>query len=145
MREQAKREIDEEGQAQPRKIVNVSSTSGLYGNVGQVNYAAGKAGIIGLTKTIAKEWGRYNIYANAVAFGWIETRLTADKAAGQTIEVEGQEVALGIPQTGLEARKKIIPLGRPGTPDEAAGPILFLCSPLSDYVTGHVLLVTGGR
>lgn len=145
MREQAKREIKEEGQARPRKIVNVSSTSGIYGNVGQVNYAAGKAGIVGLTKTIAKEWGRYNIYANAVAFGWIETRLTADKAAGQTIEVEGQEIALGIPQTGLEARKKIIPLGRPGTPAEAAGPILFLCSPLSDYVTGHVLMVTGGR
>jgi 3-oxoacyl-[acyl-carrier protein] reductase len=129
MREQAKREIKEEGRARPRKIVNVSSTSGMYGNVGQVNYAAGKAGIVGLTKTIAKEWGRYNIYANAVAFGWIETRLTADKAAGQTIEVEGQEIALGIPQTGLEARKKIIPLGRPGTRPKPPVPFCFSALP----------------
>ncbi len=145
MREQAKQELARDGQARPRKIVNVSSTSGLYGNVGQVNYAAGKAGIIGLTKTIAREWGRYNIYANAVAFGWIETRLTADKAAGQAIQIAGEKIALGIPQTGLEERKKIIPLGRPGTVEEAAGPILFLCSPLADYITGHVLMVTGGR
>lgn len=145
MREQAKQELAREGQAQPRKIVNVSSTSGVNGLVGQANYAAGKAGIIGLTKTIAKEWGRFNIYANVVAFGWIETRLTADKAAGETIKVGDEEVTLGIPQTGLEERKKIIPLGRPGTVEEAAGPILFLCSPLADYVNGHVLMVTGGR
>ena len=145
MRERAKTEMEQYGQAQVRKIVNVSSTSGTDGNVGQANYAAGKAGIIGLTKTIAKEWGRFNIYANAVAFGWIETRLTAAKTEGETIEVAGQQVALGIPQVGLDARKKIIPLGRPGTPEEAAGPILFLCSPLSNYVTGHVLMVTGGR
>ena len=145
MREQAKTEMAQHGQAQPRKIVNVSSTSGTYGNVGQINYAAGKAGIIGMTKTIAKEWGRFNIYANAVAFGWIETRLTADKAQGETIEVAGEEIALGIPQLGLDARKQIIALGRPGTPVEAAGPILFLCSPLSDYVTGEVVMVTGGR
>jgi 3-oxoacyl-[acyl-carrier protein] reductase len=145
MREQAKQEIERDGWAQPRKIVNVSSTSGTYGNAGQANYAAGKSGIIGLTKTIAKEWGRFNIYANAVAFGWIETRLTADKAQGITIEVAGEEVALGIPGGGLEVRKQLIALGRPGTPEEAAGSILFLCSALSDYVTGHVLMVTGGR
>ncbi len=145
MRDQAKAEIAQHGLAKVRKIVNISSTSGIYGNVGQANYAAGKSGAIGLTKTIAKEWGRFNIYANAVAYGWIETRLTADKAQGETIEVEGQQVALGIPQVGLDARKKIIPLGRAGTPEEAAGPVLFLCSPLSDYVTGHVLMVTGGR
>ena len=145
MREQAKREMAEAGRANPRKIVNVSSTSGTVGLVGQANYAAGKAGIIGLTKTIAKEWGRFNIYANVVAFGWIETRLTADKAEGEAIKVGDKDVALGIPQTGLEERKKIIPLGRPGTVEEAAGPILFLCSPLSDYVNGHVLMVTGGR
>lgn len=145
MRERAKREMAQQGRANPRKIVNVSSTSGIYGLVGQANYAAGKAGIIGLTKTIAKEWGLFNIYANVVAFGWIETRLTADKAEGETIKVGDQDVALGIPQTGLEERRKIIPLGRPGTVEEAAGPILFLCSPLSDYVNGHVLMVTGGR
>jgi 3-oxoacyl-[acyl-carrier protein] reductase len=145
MREQAKAEIAENGAAQARKIVNVSSIAATYGNVGQVNYAAGKGGVMGMTKVIAREWGRFNIYANAVAFGWIETRLTADKSEGETIEVEGQEVALGIPRQGLEARKNLIALGRPGTPEEAAGPILFLCSPLSDYVTGHVLMVTGGR
>ncbi len=145
MRDQAKAEMAKNGVAQARKIVNISSTSGIYGNVGQANYAAGKSGIIGLTKTIAKEWGRFNIYANAVAYGWIETRLTADKAAGETIEVDGQQVALGIPQMSVEARKAIIPLGRAGSADEAAGPVLFLCSPLSDYVTGHVLMVTGGR
>jgi 3-oxoacyl-[acyl-carrier protein] reductase len=145
MREQAKQELERDGRARPRKIVNVSSTSGVNGLVGQANYAAGKAGIIGLTKTIAKEWGRFNIYANVVAFGWIETRLTADKADGEMIKVGDKDVSLGIPQTGLEERKKIIPLGRPGTVEEAAGPILFLCSPLSDYVNGHVLMVTGGR
>ena len=145
MREQAKIEMERDGQAKARKIVSISSTSGTYGNVGQANYAAGKSGVIGLTKTIAKEWGRYNICANAVAFGWIDTRLTADKALGETIEVDGEKVALGIPQVGLESRKQIIALGRSGTAEEAAGPVLFLCSPLSDYVTGHVLMVTGGR
>lgn len=145
MRERAKAEIEQRGQAEARKIVNVSSIAATYGNVGQVNYAAGKAGVIGMTRVIAREWGRFNICANVVAFGWIETRLTADKAQGETIEVAGQKVELGIPQTGLEARKQVIALGRPGTPEEAAGAILFLCSPLANYVTGHVLEVNGGR
>jgi 3-oxoacyl-[acyl-carrier protein] reductase len=145
MREQAKAEINQIGQAQPRKIVNISSISATYGNVGQANYAAAKSGVIGLTKVIAREWGRFNIQANAVSFGWIETRLTADKARGEAIEVAGEKVALGIPQTGLETRKQLIALGRPGTPEEAAGPILFLCSPLSNYITGHLLKVDGGR
>ncbi|MEM7346733.1 MAG: SDR family oxidoreductase [Chloroflexota bacterium] len=145
MRDQAKQEIAENGAAQARKIVNISSTSGTYGNVGQINYAAGKSGILGMTKTIAKEWGGFNIYANAVAYGWIETRLTADKADGETIQVGDKSVALGIPQIGLEARKQIIPLRRAGTAEDAAGPVLFLCSSLSDYVTGHTLMVTGGR
>ncbi|MFQ5614434.1 MAG: SDR family NAD(P)-dependent oxidoreductase [Anaerolineae bacterium] len=145
MRERAKEEIVRDGWAQPRKIVNVSSISGTHGNAGQANYAAGKSGVLGLTKTIAKEWGRFNICANAVAYGWIETRLTDDKAKGETIEVGGEKVALGIPQAGLDIRRQLIPLGRPGTPEDAAGPILFLCSPLADYVTGHVLMVTGGR
>jgi 3-oxoacyl-[acyl-carrier protein] reductase len=145
MREQAKAEIAAAGQAQPRKIVNISSISAFYGNVGQANYAAAKAGVVGLTRVIAREWGRFNIQANAVSFGWIETRLTADKAQGEAIEVAGEKVALGIPQSGLEARKQLIALGRPGTPEEAAGPILFLCSPLANYVTGHLLKVDGGR
>lgn len=145
MRERAKQEMEQEGQAQARKIVNVSSISGTYGNVGQINYAAAKSGVIGMTKVIAREWGRFNIYANAVAFGWIETRLTADKSEGESIQVDGEEVALGIPRAGLEARKNLIALGRPGTADEAAGPILFLCSSLSDYITGELIMVTGGR
>lgn len=145
MREQAKAEMAASGQAQARKIVNISSISAFYGNVGQANYAAAKAGVVGLTRVIAREWGRFNIQANAVSFGWIETRLTADKARGEAIEVAGEKVELGIPQTGLEARKQMIALGRPGSPEEAAGPILFLCSPLSNYVTGHLLKVDGGR
>lgn len=145
MRQQAKSEIAATGQAQPRKIVNISSISAFYGNIGQANYAAAKAGVIGLTRVIAREGGRFNIQANAVSFGWIETRLTADKAQGEAIEVAGEKVALGIPQSGLEARKQLIALGRPGTPEEAAGPILFLCSPLANYVTGHLLKVDGGR
>lgn len=145
MRERAKAEINDTGQAQPRKIVSVSSISASYGNIGQANYAAAKAGVVGLTRVTAREWGRFNIQANAVSFGWIETRLTADKTQGETIQVAGEEVPLGIPQAGLEARKQLIALGRPGTPEEAAGPILFLCSPLANYVTGHVLQVDGGR
>ncbi|MFN8459343.1 MAG: SDR family oxidoreductase [Anaerolineae bacterium] len=145
MRERAKAEISQIGQAQARKIVNISSISAAYGNVGQANYAAAKAGVIGLTRVIAREWGRFNIQANAVSFGWIETRLTADKSLGEAIDLGKEKIALGIPQTGLEARKQMIALSRPGTPEEAAGPILFLCSSLANYITGHVLKVDGGR
>lgn len=145
MRERAKAEITASGQAQARKIINISSIAALYGNVGQANYAAAKAGVVGLTRVIAREWGRFNIQANAVSFGWIETRLTGDKARGEAIEISGEKIDLGIPQAGLEARQQMIALGRPGSPTEAAGPILFLCSPLSNYVTGHLLKVDGGR
>lgn len=147
MRKQAKQEMAEGKQAQARKIINVSSTSGVYGNVGQINYGAGKAGVVGMTKTVAKEWGRFNIYVNAVAYGWIDTRLTGDKSLGETINVAEQTVALGIPRVGANeeaARRQRVPLGRPGTPDEAAGPVLFLASPLSNYVSGEVIMVTGG-
>ncbi len=147
MRQQAKQEMAQRKQAQARKIINVSSTSGVYGNVGQINYAAGKAGVVGMTKTVAKEWGPFNIYVNAVAYGWIDTRLTSDKALGETINVAGQTVALGIPRVGANeeaARRQRMPLGRPGTPQEAAGPVLFLASPLSNYISGEVIMVTGG-
>ncbi|RMD81421.1 MAG: SDR family oxidoreductase [Candidatus Dadabacteria bacterium] len=142
-RELAKQEA-ERGRPVSRKVVNVSSTTGVAGNAGQVNYAAGKAGIVGVTKTLAKEWGRYNINVNAVAFGFIETRLTAPKDPARKEQVDGKEVTLGIPDNIREAAIRSIPLGRPGTPREAAGPVLFLASPLADYVTGVVLLVTGG-
>jgi 3-oxoacyl-[acyl-carrier protein] reductase len=144
LRETAKREREERGRARPRKIVNVSSTSGTRGNAGQANYAAGKAGIVGVTKTLAKEWGQFNIQVNAVAFGFIETRLTQAKEAGASIARESADIALGIPQANREAAFRAIPLGRAGTPEEAAGPVLFLSSPLSDYVSGQVLEVTGG-
>jgi 3-oxoacyl-[acyl-carrier protein] reductase len=142
MREVAKKEI-EEGKHIHRKIINISSTSGVAGNAGQVNYSAGKMGIVGVTKTMAKEWGRFNINVNAVAYGFIETRLTQAKEKQESIEREGKQVALGIPEAMRQMSAKFIPLGRGGTPEEAAGPVLFLASPLSDYVSGAVILVTG--
>lgn len=144
MREQAKKEIAENGQAKARKIVNVSSTSGTRGNVGQANYSAGKAGIIGLTKTLSKEWGAFNIQVNAVAFGWIDTRLTQSEGDENFTERDGQRIKLGIPDHLRQMAPVLIPMGRAGTPQEAAGPVLFLASELADYVSGQVIEVTGG-
>lgn len=143
MRERAKQEIAE-GRRVHRKIINVSSTSGVAGNPGQVNYSAGKMGIVGVTKTMAKEWGRFNVNVNAVAYGFIETRLTQAKENQERMQVGDKQVDLGIPEAMRQMAANFIPLGRPGTPDEAAGPVLFLASPLSDYMTGALLLVTGG-
>lgn len=143
LRETAKQEIAK-GERIHRKIVNVSSVSGLTGSAGQVNYSAAKMGVVGMTKALAREWGRFNINVNAVAYGFIETRLTHAKGKGNRILIEDREVEVGIPDAAREAFKQMIPLGRPGTPDEAAGPVLFLASPLSDYVSGMVLMVTGG-
>jgi 3-oxoacyl-[acyl-carrier protein] reductase len=144
LREPAKLER-ERGEEVFRKIVNVSSTSGMFGNGGQANYAAGKAGIVGLTKTLAKEWGQFKVNANAVAFGFIETRLTAAKGSDETVaEIGGERVQLGIPEQLREIASTTIPLGRPGTPEEAAGGVFFLCSPWSNYVHGQVLNITGG-
>ena len=145
IRDAAKKEQAADGQAKPRKVINVSSVSGVYGNAGQVNYSAGKAGITGVTKTLAKEWGRYNVQVNCVCYGFIDTRLTAAKEKGETTTREGEQVALGVPEQMRQLGAMMIPLGRPGTPEEAAGPMLFLASPLSNYVSGHVLEITGGR
>jgi 3-oxoacyl-[acyl-carrier protein] reductase len=145
VREAAKKEQAANGRARARKVVNVSSVSGVYGNAGQVNYSTAKAGITGLTKTLAKEWGRYNVQVNCVCYGFIDTRLTAAKEQAETLERDGEQVALGVPDAMRQMAPMLIPLGRPGTPEEAAGPMLFLASPLSDYVSGHVLEVTGGR
>jgi 3-oxoacyl-[acyl-carrier protein] reductase len=144
MREAAKKEMDAQGAAKARKIINVSSTSGTRGNPGQANYSAGKAGIIGLTKTLAKEWGQFNIQVNAIAFGYIDTRLTQSKEQGDFTERDGKKIDLGIPEQMRQMAKMVIPMGRSGTPDEAAGPMLFFASALSNYVSGQVLEITGG-
>jgi 3-oxoacyl-[acyl-carrier protein] reductase len=144
LREPAKKERDE-GVEVFRKVVNVSSISGTMGNAGQANYSAGKAGVVGLTKTLAKEWGGFKINVNAVAFGYIETRLTASKEDSNVMEIGGETVQLGIPDQMRQMAPVTIPLGRPGTPEEAAGGIFFLCSPWSNYVHGQVLNVTGGQ
>jgi 3-oxoacyl-[acyl-carrier protein] reductase len=128
-----------------RKIVNISSVSGTMGNAGQANYSAGKSAVVGLTKTLAKEWGQFKINVNAVAFGWIETRLTASKVDENQMEIDGEKVQLGIPEQMRGMASMLIPLGRPGTPEEAAGGVFFLCSPWSDFVHGQVLNVTGGQ
>ena len=144
LREPAKAE-KAEGQEVFRKIVNVSSVSGTMGNAGQANYAAGKSAVVGLTKTLAKEWGQFKINCNAVAFGYIETRLTASKDDENVMEIDGEKVQLGIPDQLRGMATMLIPLGRPGTPEEAAGGVFFLCSPWSNFVHGQVLNITGGQ
>jgi 3-oxoacyl-[acyl-carrier protein] reductase len=131
-----------------RKVVNVTSISGTQGNVGQANYSAAKAGLVGLTKTLAREWGPFKVNVNAVAFGFVETRLTAaaDDGGGERfVRDDGVEVPLGIPSRMRELAPVIIPLGRPATPEDAAGPIFFLCSPWSNFVHGQVITASGGQ
>lgn len=137
---------EEVGRVVQRKVVNISSTSGVYGNLGQVNYAAGKAGIVGMTKTLAKEWGRYHVNVNAVAFGLIHTRLTQALTGEQaSIEVGGRDIKVGVRQERLDAAAKTVPLGRGGTPEEAAGAVYLLCTPESDYISGQCIVCDGGR
>jgi 3-oxoacyl-[acyl-carrier protein] reductase len=144
MREAAKQEIAANGVAKARKIINISSTTGTRGAVGQANYSAGKSGVIGLTKTLAKEWGPFNIQVNAVAFGYIDTRLTQVKEAGERMERGEAAIALGIPEKVRDDLIAGIPMGRPGTVDEAAGPLIFFASDLSNYISGQVLEIAGG-
>jgi 3-oxoacyl-[acyl-carrier protein] reductase len=144
MREPAKQER-EQGLEVFRKIVNVSSISGTMGNAGQANYSSGKSAVVGLTKTLAKEWGQFKINVNAVAFGYIETRLTASKDEANTMEIGGEKVQLGTPDQLRGMAAMLIPLGRPGTPQEAAGGVFFLCSPWANYASGQVLNITGGQ
>lgn len=144
MREAAKEEMAAGNKPEPRCIINISSTSGLHGNAGQANYATAKLGIVGLTKTVAKEWGQFGIRCNAVAFGMIETRLVQAKEEGGSIDVDGKKIALGIPAQMREMAKMMIPLGRSGEPEEAAGGVLLLATPYASYITGHCLEVTGG-
>ena len=128
-----------EGKRVVRKVVNISLTSGVNGNAGQSNYSAGKAGIVGLTKTLAKEFGRYDVTVNAVAFGYIQTRLTQPLSQGDAGEIE-----VGVQGGRIAAMNQMIPLGRGGLPEEAAGSVYLFCSPDSDYVSGQCLVVNGG-
>jgi 3-oxoacyl-[acyl-carrier protein] reductase len=146
MREPAKAERNE-GKEVFRKIVNITSISGTMGNSGQANYSSGKAGVTGLTKTVAKEWGPFKVNVNAVAFGFVETRLTQAKEKGETVHAGegGEEIPIGIPEQMRQLASAIIPLGRAAQPEEAARPVLFLASPLSNYVHGQILNVTGGQ
>ncbi|OAT81128.1 SDR family NAD(P)-dependent oxidoreductase [Desulfotomaculum copahuensis] len=144
IRDVAKKEKEETGRMNTRKIINISSIAGLDGNSGQVNYSSAKAAVVGLTKTLAKEWGAFNVCVNTVAFGFIETRLTQPKEKGDAIKVEDKDISIGIPENARQMFRAMIPLRRAGTPEDAANAILLMASPLADYITGEVLRVTGG-
>lgn len=133
-----------EGREVFRKVVNISSGAGVNGNPGQSNYSAAKAGIIGLTKTLSKEWGRLKVNVNCVAFGWIETRLTEPTTEAKTINIEGRELAVGVGPHIVQAFSQRCPLGRPGKVEEAAGAVAMYCMPESDYISGQTILVSGG-
>jgi len=144
IRERAKQEA-EAGSPVVRKVVNVTSISGIDGNPGQAGYSSGKAAIIGLTKTLAKEWGRYNVTVNAVGFGIIDTRLTKPmEDAASSIAIGERQLRVGMQGQVREQAARMIPLGRLGTPEDAANAVFFFCSPLSNYVTGEVLVCGGG-
>ncbi|EKX51826.1 hypothetical protein GUITHDRAFT_65721 [Guillardia theta CCMP2712] len=144
MRDLGKKELQAGEAPKDRSIVNISSTSGLHGNVGQANYAAAKMGVIGLTKTVAKEWGPFGVRCNAVAYGWISTRLTRSTEQGEVVEGLNQTVTQGIPPHDPEKLRQAVPLARIGTDEEAAGGVMMLVSPWASYITGHTLEVTGG-
>ena len=144
IRETAKNE-NESGARAMRKVVNITSISGLDGNPGQIGYSSGKAAVVGMTKTLAKEWGRYNVTVNAVGFGLIDTRLIQPmRGAQDEISIGDRQVRVGMQEQVREQALKNIALGRLGTPEDAANAVFFFCSPLSDYVTGEVLVCGGG-
>ena len=144
IRAAAKQEA-EAGREVYRKVVNISSVSGVYGNPGQANYSSGKLGVVGLTKTLAKEWARYKVCVNAVAFGLVHTRLTqALDGEGASVDIAGREIAVGVRRERLEAAAARIPMGRGGTVEEAAGSVYLFCIPESNYVSGQLLICDGG-
>jgi len=142
----AAKEEAEQGQEVFRKVVNISSVSGVMGNAGQANYSAAKSAINGLTKALAKEWGRYKINVNSVAFGLIKTRLTEATAGDDaTINISGQEIKVGVNQQLMKNLETMIPMGRAGTPAEAAGAVYLFCIPESNYISGQIVICGGGR
>ncbi|CAA7612259.1 SDR family NAD(P)-dependent oxidoreductase [Magnetospirillum sp. SS-4] len=135
----------EAGQFVARKVVNVTSMGGICGNPGQIAYSAGKSAVVGMTRTMAKEWGRYGVNVNCVAFGWIKTRMTAPAGSGESSAViAGREIKMGVNPELLDTMARQIPLGRGGTPEEAAGSVYLLCLPEADYITGEMVMVSGG-
>ncbi|MOA21815.1 3-oxoacyl-[acyl-carrier-protein] reductase FabG [compost metagenome] len=144
IREAAKKEA-EAGIENFRKIVNISSVAGLGGNSGQMGYSSAKAGVVGMTKTLAKEWGRFKVNVNCVAFGFITTRLTEATAdADASVDIEGRKIKVGVSPDLAKMLERSIPLGRAGRPAEAAGAVAMFCYPESDYVSGEVLICGGG-
>ncbi|MCY1408931.1 3-oxoacyl-[acyl-carrier-protein] reductase [compost metagenome] len=135
----------EAGEVVYRKVVNISSVAGTGGGAGQVNYSTAKAGIMGLTKTMSKEWGRMNINVNCVAFGAIETRLTQSTTEEKTVQVEGRDIKVGVHPDRIAAAYRDTPLGRFGTPEEAAGSVYMFCTPDSNFVSGQTIICGGGR
>ena len=141
----ASKKEKEEGRSFNRKVVNISSIAGMFGNAGQMGYSAGKAAIVGMTKTMSKEWGRYQVNVNCVAFGLIQTRMTQPVGSGAAVAKIGErEVKMGIQPEFIEFMNKMIPLGRGGTPEEAAGAVYLMCIPESDYISGELVLASGG-
>ena len=134
----------EAGNRVVRKVVNISSVAGLFGNAGQANYSTAKAGIVGMTQTLAKEWGRMNVTVNCVAYGFIKTRLTVSAAGDATANIDGREIKVGVNPDLMAAMERSIPLGRGGSPEEAAGAVYLFCIPESDYVSGQTLMCSGG-
>lgn len=132
------------GQTVVRKVVNISSVAGLFGNAGQTNYSTAKAGITGMTMTLAKEWGRMNVTVNCVAYGFIKTRLTVSAESESTANIDGRDIKVGVNPDLMAAMERMIPLGRGGSPDEAAGAVYLLCIPESDYISGQTLMCSGG-
>lgn len=140
----AKKEA-QEGREVFRKVVNISSIAGTGGNPGQANYSSAKAALVGLTKTLSKEWGRYKVNVNCVAYGFINTRLTQSlEGDGTKVNIEGRDFVVGVPEATRQALPMMVPLGRAGTPEEAAGAVYLFCIPESNYISGQVVLVGGG-